>query len=155
MRRLDAGPQAESGVGQYPPRPGPANPNYLGAGDEDGNELGGIRLPDLSVPVATYTGWNPRHSRTGGPDQLIAMQGSTFPLPATAADRQRNGDPRRSIAERYRDRKEYLARVRAAAEQLAADRYFLPDDVDLVVRNAADRYDAFAARKVAEPAAAP
>src|SRR4029453_12539372 len=26
--------------------------------DADGNEAAGIRLPDIAVPLATYTGWN-------------------------------------------------------------------------------------------------
>lgn len=143
--RLDLGPEAARGIGRYPPRLGPLYPFYVPAVDEDLNELGGIRLPDITVPLATYTGWNPRHPSTGGAGQIINMLGSTLPFPATAAERAATGDPRRSIAERYPDRESYLQRVRSAAEELAAQRYLLPDDIDLVVRLAGERYDAFAA----------
>src|SRR6185369_16271582 len=97
------------------------------------------------VPVGTYTGWNPRHPETGGIGQNNLMQGSTFPFPATRAEREQRGDPRPSIEERYRDRDDYLAQVRAAAEALVAQRYMLAEDIDLAVRLAAERYDAFAA----------
>lgn len=152
MLRLDLGPDAERGVGRYPAGKGEPYPTLVPAVDADGNELGGIRLPELTVPAASYTGWNPRHPKTGGPDQLIAMQGSTFPFAPTREARERSGDPRPSIAERYPSRDDYLARVRAAAEQLAAEGYVLPEDVDLVARNALDRYDAFAALGVARTA---
>ena len=99
----------------------------------------------IAVPVATYTGWNPRAPETGGTGQINLMQGSTFPFAATKAERERTGDPRPSIEERYRDRDDYLARVRAAAEALVAQRYLLAEDVDLAVELAGERYDAFAA----------
>ena len=119
--------------------------NYVSAVDADGNEVAGIRMPDISVPVATYTGWNPRAPETGGIGQNNLMQGSTFPFAATKAERVQRGDPRPSIEERYRDRDAYLAQVRAAAESLADQRYLLAEDIDLAVRLAAERYDAFAA----------
>ncbi|HZU77521.1 MAG TPA: alpha/beta hydrolase domain-containing protein, partial [Dehalococcoidia bacterium] len=143
-RRLDLGPEAANGIGRYPVQTGAAYPRFVSAVDEDGNELGGIRLPDLVHPVATYTGWNPRAPETGGTGQLVMMWGSTLPFPATAA-RQRNGDPRAAIGERYRDREDYRARVQTAAEQLAAQGYLLNEDVPLVVQLALGRYDAFAA----------
>jgi hypothetical protein len=104
-------------------------------------------MPDVSVPVATYTGWNPRAPETGGSGQLNLMQGSTFPFPATRADRERTGDPRLSIEERYRDREEYLAKVRAAAEELVRQRYLLEEDIETALLLAGRRYDAFAAAR--------
>ena len=148
MRELDLGPEADRGVGRYPAAAGAEIPTYRPAVDADGNELSGIRLPDVAVPLATYTGWNPRHPETGAPEQLIAMQGSTFPFPATAEERAASGDPRAAIAERYRDREDYLSRVRAAAEQLVADRYLLAEDLELVVTTAAEKYDAWARASV-------
>ena len=64
-------------------------------------------MPDVTVPVATYTGWNPRAPETGGAGQIVSMQGSTLPFPATRAEREQRGDPRPSIEERYRDRDDY------------------------------------------------
>ena len=76
------------------------------------------------------------------------MLGLTVPLPATESERQRTGDPRRSIASRSRDRDDYLARVRAEAEKLVAARHLLAEDVDVVVELCGERYDAFAPRPV-------
>ena len=97
------------------------------------------------MPVATYTGWNPRHPRLGGTGQINLMQGSTFPFAATRAERERTGDPRPSIEERYRDRDDYLAKVRAAAEALVQQRYLLEEDIETTLALAGRRYDTFAA----------
>jgi hypothetical protein len=144
-RRLDLGPEAERGVGRYPPVLGAPYPSFVAAVDADGNEVAGIRLPDVAVPVATVTGWNPRHPDIGGAGQIVWMQGSTLPFPATRAERERTGDPRPAIAERYADEADYLARARAVAEELARRRYLLPEDVELAAQLALQRYRAFAA----------
>jgi hypothetical protein len=144
LRRYDLGPDAARGVGRYPAVAGEAYPTYVSAVDGDGNEVGGIRLPDLTVPLATSTGWNPRHPDSGGPGQLVNMQGSTVPLPPTAGARRASGDPRPSIAERYPDRATYLQRVRRAADALVGDGYLLVEDVATVVAAAGARYDRFA-----------
>ncbi len=144
LRRLDLGPQAFDGIAQLPAATGEAFASYAPALDADGNEVVGIRLPDLTVPVATHTGWVPRHPSTGGAGQLLDMMGTTLPFPKTPREREERGDPRASIAERYRDRDDYIAQARAAAEALAAARYILDEDVDLVVELAAKRYDVLA-----------
>lgn len=152
MRRIDLGPDAARGVGRFPAVALEPYPTYVAGVDADGNELAGIRLPDLTVPVATYTGWNPRDPATGGAGQIISMQGSTLPFPATAEARRRTGDPRPAIAERYRDGGDFLARVRDAAERLVAQRYLLAEDLELAVELAGERYDAFAAAPSPVPA---
>jgi hypothetical protein len=111
--------------------------------DRDLNESSGIRLPELSVPLATYTGWNVRHQDTGGAGQLADMMGSTFPFAATRAQREQNGDPRPSIEERYRDRDDYCAQVRAEAERMVQQRFLLAEDIDRLVRGAGRVYDLF------------
>lgn len=145
IRRVDLGPRAAEGVGSFPATAGEPFQTYVAALDADGNERAGLRPPDVEVPVATYTGWNPRHAESGGSGQIMDMLGSTLPFAATASKRQASGDPRPAIGERYRDREDYEARVRAAAQRLADERYILPEDVDLAVRLAVRRYDAFAA----------
>jgi hypothetical protein len=144
LRRVDLGERAAEGISRFPAELGGPYPSYVSDVDADGNEVAGVRLPDLTVPVGTHTGWVARHPSTGGVGQLLDMSGFTAPLPATADARERAGDPRPSIAERYRDRDDYLARVRAEAEKLAAERRLLSEDVDLVVGLCAERYDAFA-----------
>jgi len=148
IHRLDLGPDAARGIGAYPSVVGDRYPNYVSTVDADGNETGGVRMPDLSVPVATYTGWDPRHPTTGGEGQIIPMEGSTFPFARTDEERQRTGDPRPSLAERYGDRAGYLAHVRSAAEQLVAERHLLPEDVPLALEIAAERYDHFAGSRM-------
>jgi Alpha/beta hydrolase domain len=73
----------------------------------------------------------------------MAMMGSTLPFSRTADERARRGDPRPSIAERYRSRDDYLARVRTEAEALVRARHMLAEDVDAVVARAATQWDLF------------
>ena len=141
VREIDLGPDDQRGIAAYPVREGREYPHLVPAADADGNDLAGIRLPDLSVPVGTHTGWNLRHPDTGAPEQLMSMQGSTHWFAATDPQRSANGDPRRSIAERYASRDDYAAQVKAAARQLAHDGYLLAEDVDLVVESCLQRYD--------------
>jgi len=143
--RTDLGPAAGEGIAALPVSLGARYQNVVSQVDADLNEIGGIRLPDLTAPVASFTGWNPRAPETGGSGQILSMQGSTLPFPATRGDRERTGDPRRSIEERYASRYDYLTRVRAAAVLLVEQRYILAEDLDAVVEAAAARYDAFAA----------
>ncbi len=117
-------------------------PTFVPRVDADGLELGGVRMPDLDIPISTYTGWNPRHHETGGTGQIISMNGSTLPFSRTREQRESTGDPRPSIAERYEGREDYLARVRAAADALVKERYMLAEDVDLAVEIARERWDA-------------
>ena len=110
--------------------------------DNDGNEIAGIRLPDLSVPVGTHTGWNLRHPETGAPEQMIAMQGFTVFFAPTESARNASGDRRPSIAGRYENRDEFEKQVRESARRLASERYILEEDVDIVVNACMARYDA-------------
>lgn len=148
---LDFGPRAAEGVGSYPPITPQSNmiPSLVSAVDADGNERAGIRLPDVSVPLATHTGWNPRHDSTGGLGETAGLSGSSIPFALTAVERERTNDPRLSIEERYRDRDDYLTRVREAAQALAAKRFLLERDIDVAVANAAERWDALVPTGVA------
>ena len=140
-RRLDFGPEAERGVATaLPPAVGDAYPHFVPAVDSDGNELSGIRLPDLTVPLATYTGWNLRHPQMGAADQLMSLMGATIPFPASREERERRGDPRLSIEERYADEAEYLGRVRQEARRLVEQGHLLEEDVELLTDRAARRY---------------
>ncbi len=103
--------------------------------DEDGNERGGIRVPEIAAPLATYPDWNvrgPGHS----PGDACASYASTLPFAATRASRLAKKDPRLSFAERYRSKADYVAKVRAAAQELVAERLLLPEDVAVYVKAA-------------------
>ena len=142
---MDLGEHADQGVPALPARfTGAPYPSRVSAVDADGNETGGVRMPDVSVPVATHTGFNPRHHEGGGEGQILEYLGSTVPFPRTAAERAAASDPRPSLAERYASRDAYLAAVRGAAERLVEGRYLLAGDVDLCVAIAGERYDAVA-----------
>ncbi len=118
-----------------------ALPFLLSRLDIDGNELGGIRLPEQAVPLATLTGWQFRAERTGAPRTLITNSGAYIPFPRTRADREKSGDPRLSIEERYASRAEYLARIEQVAKSLASERYILAGDVAAIVAEAGRHWD--------------
>ena len=142
---MDLGEHADRGVPALPARfAGEPYPSPVSAVDACGNELGGIRMPDVEVPVATHTGFNPRYPDSGGEGQILEYLGSTVPLARTAAARADASDPRPSLAERYASRDAYLAEVRAAAQRLVEGRYLLAEDIELCVALAAERYDAVA-----------
>jgi Alpha/beta hydrolase domain len=109
--------------------------------DGDGNELAGISFPDVSVPLATYTGWNFRHPSIGQPGEILPLAGSYIPLPLTRAARDTSHDPRPSIEERYGTRARYQAIVTDRAEDLVEAGYMLQQDLDTVVARALARWD--------------
>jgi hypothetical protein len=109
--------------------------------DGDGNELAGIALPDVAVPLATYTGWNFRHPRIGQPSELLPLTGSYIPFPVTRAAREAARDPRFSIEERYGSRARYQALVTDRAANLIQEGYLLPQDLGAVVDRALTRWD--------------
>lgn len=142
-QRLDFGADAEMRrITWAPPRVGAPYGTRVSAVDGDGNEVAGIRLPELTVPLATHTGWNRRHPDIGGAEQLLVFAGATLPFAPTR--RERSGDPRAAIAERYASRDDYLARVRAAARALVTERYLLEEDVETSLAFAARMWDAWA-----------
>jgi len=116
-------------------------PLLVPAVDADGNERAGIRLPDVAVPLGTYTGWNFRNPATGSPTELVSLLGSSMYFPATRAARDAAKDPRRSVEERYPSRDQYLAQVEKAADALVARGYLLIDDVPRIVQRASDTWD--------------
>jgi hypothetical protein len=122
-----------------PPRPLPGR-NYLvmvPKVDEDGNEIAGVRVPDISVPRGTHTGWN--HRRAGHAEGELILLGSYFPFAATKNERLAAGDPRPSLEERYPSNDHYLNSISRAAGKLQEGRLLLGEDVERVVKAAAAR----------------
>jgi hypothetical protein len=103
--------------------------------DRDGNEVAGIRLPPIAVPLATHTGWNVYRRQ---PQELCDRDGSFAPFARTKAEREASGDPRLSVEERYGSRAAYAAEVKAAADALVAQRLLLPADAAAYVKAAED-----------------
>jgi len=103
--------------------------------DADGNEIAGIRLTDIAVPLATYTGWN--YYRAPFPEgELCDRDGTYKPFAATRAEREAANDPRQSLAERYGDHGGYAKQVEEAAAKLVAARLLLSEDAERLVARA-------------------
>jgi Alpha/beta hydrolase domain len=126
---------------QEPPKLGTPYPFLVPQVDRDGLDLGGIRMPELQAPLATYTGWNLRSPEIGAPDELFSMQGSWIPLARTKSEREKSGDPRLSIEERYSSHDNYLEKFTAAAKSLEAARFLLPADTARLLQRAATEWD--------------
>lgn len=132
--RTDFGPRFAQGlVTRHPPLAGRPFPTLVPQVDADGNNLAGVRLPELLAPLATYTGWNLRAPTLGAPWARVSFLGLFLPLPPTAQARQTRGDPRRSIAERYPDRDSYLGAFTRQALALVRDRFLLTEDLPLLL----------------------
>jgi hypothetical protein len=127
--RLDFGPRWREGIlSLQPPKLAEPFPVLVPQVDADGNERDGVRLPQISVPLTTYLSWNLRDPSIGAPDQRVSFEASYLPFPKTAADRQKLGDPRKSVAERYANREEYLARFAKALDALVQQHWILEED---------------------------
>ena len=139
--RLDFGPNWWKGVlSTQPPKVGEAFPVLVPQVDEDGNERAGVRMPEITVPLATYTSWNLRDPSIGAPDQRVSFEGSYVPFPRTAAERQKLGDPRKSIAERYSGQEDYIERYSKAVDDLIKQRWILPEDRQTLLHRGAEEW---------------
>jgi hypothetical protein len=127
--RLDFGPHWREGIHTVePPKVGQPFAVLVPQVDADGNERDGVRLPAITVPLATYTGWNLRDPSIGAPTERMPFEGSFVQFPKTAADRERTHDPRKSIAERYDSRDAYLLLYAHALDDLVKQRWILEED---------------------------
>ncbi|MBZ5628951.1 MAG: hypothetical protein LAO06_08805 [Acidobacteriia bacterium] len=110
------------------PANGPIYPSFIPKTDSDGNDIAGVRLPDVAVPLATYTGWALR----SGPQANDGCEssGQFIPFPKTEADRMNSVDPRLSVAERYPTYGQYYRKVSHAINHLVRRRLMLPEDVN-------------------------
>ncbi len=105
---------------------GPPTVSLVSAVDAGGNELAGVRLPAVAVPVSAYTGWNPRRPVPGLPTVLYGFVGSRLELAEPAVPRTRS-----SYAESAAD----------VARQLVDDRLLLPADARRTVDEALALFD--------------
>jgi len=113
-----------------PPRPVSAFAPYavtFPRVNADGNGIDGVVLPEVAVPVATYSGRNTR-ARGFAQGELCHTLGAYMPFARTEAERRASGDSRPSIAERYRDQADYQARLMGVARKLVEDRLMLEAD---------------------------
>jgi Alpha/beta hydrolase domain len=138
---FDRGPGYKAGLitgvtTKEPPTIGTARYNPLVPQvDTDGNDIGGVRDVYLQVPIGTYTGWNLFRDDwfTNG---FCTLGGSFVPFAATKAEREKIGDSRPSLEERYPSKEAYVAAVTKAAQSLVADRLMLPEDANRLITEA-------------------
>ena len=112
----------------------------------DGNDEGGIRLPEVAIPLGTHTGWNVSTFPLSSFRYLAGLVGAFEPFARTRAEREQAGDPRRSIEERYSSRRDYVERVRRAGGDLVRQRFLLKADLESVVERAGQAWDAVVGR---------
>ena len=128
---LEFGEDFDNGIlSNYPPSVvgRPTYPIFVSKVDRDGNELAGIRLPEVAAPVATTTGWALR--RTGfSENEGGESDGQHIPFKTTKGERIAAGDPRLSLEERYQDHNGYVQAVARAAQNLGKQRFLLASDV--------------------------
>lgn len=140
--RLDYGANWREGIlSVQPPKVGESFPVLVPQVDGDGNERDGVRLPEVTVPLATYASWNLRDPSIGAPDQRVSFEASYIAFPKTAAERQKTGDPRQSIVERYTSRESYLSRYSKALDELVKQRWILAEDREAVLHRGEQEWD--------------
>ncbi|MGH7833430.1 MAG: alpha/beta hydrolase domain-containing protein, partial [Candidatus Binatia bacterium] len=103
--------------------------------DADGNDIAGVRLPTIRVPLATYTGWNLQRAGLVE-DELCGLLGSYVPFAKNSEERSKSGDPRLSIEERYKDHAHYVRRASAEARSMIEERLLLPEDAERIITEA-------------------
>jgi hypothetical protein len=136
----DFGPRFAEGIlERQPPAAGEAYPALVPQVDADGNEIAGVRLPQVAVPLATYTGWNLRDAAIGAPWARVSFLGSFFPFARDLGAR--GEDPRRSILDRHGDRDRYLGLYAQATLALVKDGFLLPGDVPAILEHGLVEWD--------------
>ncbi|MBK34731.1 MAG: hypothetical protein CME26_04265 [Gemmatimonadetes bacterium] len=140
--RLDWGPRwAEEGIiDRDPPHRREPYPTRVSRVDEDGNEVAGIKMPEVEVPLGTFTGWEYRSEAMGATWALVGLAGIFLPFAPDAASADPN-DPRRPVSARYTDRRDYVDRSVEAGRALIERRLMLDRDLDRVAERATAIYD--------------
>src|SRR5207237_9143993 len=121
---------------------GPVYPSFVPKTDSDGNDIAGLRLPDVTVPLATYTGWALR--RAPQTNDGCEGSGQFIPFATDATARNTSGDPRPSVAERYGSFEVYDRKIVAAIDAMINDRTLLCEDATSERSRLRDRYAAIA-----------
>ena len=139
---LDFGPNWRAGIlSHQPPTVGYNYPALVPQVDADGNDLGGIRLPEITAPLATYTGWNLRSPSIGAPTARIAFLGSFVPLPLTGSEPRESIDSRTAISRRYPDYAAYRTHFQQALDALIHERYILAEDGPQLLDRSKEEWD--------------
>jgi hypothetical protein len=141
--RLDFGPRfaTQRVADMIPPRATTPFETLVPKPNADGLDQGGVELPELLVPLGTRVGFNTRNAATGFPSAIARWEGSFVPFPRDEAEREAIGDPRPSLAWRYASRDDYEAKLRVAAEHVAASGFLRTEEIDALVGEGGALYD--------------
>lgn len=131
---MDINPPVHFAPYEDNPDNGPIYPSFVPKTDSDGNDIAGIRMPEVAVPTATYTGWALRSGAQA--NDGCESNGQWIDFPATAADRIATNDPRPSVKERYPTHDVYVQKVTDYVNSLVARRLLLQDDADAIIAKA-------------------
>lgn len=129
-------PQLADGAGE-----GTELPLLVPQVDADGNDLGGIRMPDIAVPLGTATGWVFRPAEFGSPKDFYLLRGAWVPFAKTKSQREGTNDPRLSLEQRYASKDAYLAKVKAVVLKLIEQRLLAESDLESQLKQATARWD--------------
>jgi len=137
--RLDPGQRWRTeGIADYvPPREGPRYVTLVPQVDADGIEIAGVRLPDVTVPLASFIGWSQR--KLDYSNTLSRNAGKVWPFAVSQVEKVKNGDPRTSILERYPEKTDYLSEMAKCLRNLRQQRFLLDEDVSLLLQEARER----------------
>ena len=125
---LDFGPnfRASGVITVEPPRIlGHYQPLVPQAG-ADGNDVAGVRMPEVACAIAAWTGWNLRSTTIGASDYLLANTGSWIPLPD-------------AMTKRFRSGRDYGECIERESKALFERRLLMPGDLRAVI-NAAEMH---------------
>jgi hypothetical protein len=122
-------------IARLPPSIRKVMPTLVPRVNEDGNEIAGVASPLHQAPLGSYLGWNITASGFFK-GQICGFAGGYLPFAATRAEREKAGDPRRSVEERYGTQEGYVCAVTRAANALVRDRFLLRDDADRQIASA-------------------
>jgi len=138
----DFGPNWRNGIlSVQPPAVTAIYPTLVPQVDADGNDMGGISLPEIAAPLATYTGWNLRSAAIGAADQRTAFLGSFIPFHRTATEAAAAHDPRKAFEGRYSSYEVYRARFQKALDELVHARYLLAEDAPGLMERSKQEWD--------------
>jgi hypothetical protein len=129
-------PPGFNGIMEDNPQLGPIYPTFVPKWDSDGNEIAGIRLPELTVPLATYTGWALRSGVWA--NDGCESSGQYIPFAKTKTERLASGDPRPSVEERYQSFGQYRSAVVNAVDDLVKNRLMICEDTTAEVKRLID-----------------
>ena len=128
-------------IEREPPRVGRPYRTLVPQADANGNDLGGLKMPEIDCAIATFTGWNLRNAKSGFERYLLGNTGSYIPFPRTTAERAGAADPRQAIAERYTRKDDYTACVDAKTQALVEAGLLLPEDSEPIRERAVRHWE--------------